>query len=151
MRKYRATVSAAARLATSQIYVSSPDLTYNTSQTGLWLAAEMTAGIIIFTTPATLKPTAHFVQQAGASVSKLLGSRSRDADSGTSGSWITLRKRSNPSKYEDANGSARQLRTSKSKQSFQSKRTNERVSESEVALHPVPRVNEKHVDARDYP
>lgn len=143
-----ATISAAARLATSQIYVSSPDLTYNTSQTGLWLAAEMTAGIVIFTTPATLKPMAHLMQQAGASVTKLLGSRSRDADSGGRRSWMTPRKRSNPSGYEDINGSARQPQTIKSKQSFNSKQTNERVSESEMALHPVPRVNEKQLGSR---
>ncbi|KAI1296456.1 hypothetical protein F5Y03DRAFT_370473 [Xylaria venustula] len=143
-----ATASAAARLATSQIYVESPDLTYNTSQTGLWLAAEMTAGIIIFATPATPKPMAHLMQQAGASVSMLLGSKSRDADTGTTGSWMTPRKRSHPS-YEDIDGSARQLSTNKSKQSLNSKQVDERVSESEVALHPGSRFNEKQQDTQD--
>ncbi|KAI0449673.1 hypothetical protein F5B21DRAFT_493622 [Xylaria acuta] len=138
-----ATASAAARLATSQIYVESPDLTYNTSQTGLWLAAEMTAGIIIYATPATPKPMAYLMQQAGSSVSKLLGSRSRDVDTGTTGSWVTPRKRSDPASYEDINGSTSKLGTIKTKQLLNSKPTGKPVSESEIALDPVPQINEK--------
>ncbi|KAI0427501.1 hypothetical protein F5Y09DRAFT_316026 [Xylaria sp. FL1042] len=144
-----ATASAAARLATSQIYEESPDLTYNTSQTGLWLAAEMTAGIIIYATPATPKPMAYLMQQAGSSMSKLLGPRSRDADTGATESWNPPRKRSHPSSDEDINGSARKLPTINSKQSLNSKRMD--ISGNEVAIDSVSRVNEKQQDARDYP
>ncbi|KAI3326186.1 hypothetical protein HD806DRAFT_532838 [Xylariaceae sp. AK1471] len=79
-----AVVLAAIRLASAVTYIQGVDYTYNLAPQALLQTAEMTAGILVFTIPATPKPLAYVAQQAGSSVEKLMGSR-RSGGSGGSG------------------------------------------------------------------
>ncbi|CAJ2501470.1 Uu.00g043230.m01.CDS01 [Anthostomella pinea] len=84
---------AAVRLAAAVAYIQGTDFTYNLAPQALLQAAEMTAGILVFTIPATPKPLACVAHQATSSLEKLMGSRG----SGGSTRFITSRKKSKTS------------------------------------------------------
>ncbi|KAI1467742.1 uncharacterized protein F4812DRAFT_427450 [Daldinia caldariorum] len=76
-----ACVCAALRIAFSVAYVSSDDYTYQLSPQTILCNAEVAAGFLVFTTPATPKPILYLTQQAMGSMDRLI----RSARSGSRG------------------------------------------------------------------
>jgi hypothetical protein len=117
-------VLAAVRLSSAVTYIREDDYTYNLAPQALLQTAEMTAGILVFTIPATPKLLAYVMQQAGASIDKLVGSRrGGNSDGGGSGPFLSNRKKSHPS-FEQPIEEQRlvaklgKLRSARSKDSF---------------------------------
>ncbi|KAI0442183.1 hypothetical protein F4803DRAFT_520211 [Xylaria telfairii] len=125
--------AAITRTALSFTYAESNDVTYNFSLAGTFTLIEATAAIVVFSAPTVPKPTAHLVKQAGSSIDRLMGSRSRSG--GASFASSTTNSKANAyHSINDRNPSVAlmKLRGSKSRASVRpSTRTD---SELELAL-----------------
>lgn len=75
--EFRSVGAAITRTVLSFTYAESNDVTYNFSLAGTFTLIEATAAIVVFAAPTVPKPTAHLVKQAGSSIDRLMGSRSR--------------------------------------------------------------------------
>ncbi|KAI1424729.1 hypothetical protein F5Y12DRAFT_714968 [Xylaria sp. FL1777] len=69
-----AVVSAILRISFGATYVSNNDYTYVLSPQSILCTAEITAGFLVFASPAAPKPVLHLLKQAGSSVDRLIGS-----------------------------------------------------------------------------
>ncbi|KAI1283540.1 hypothetical protein F5Y07DRAFT_349931 [Xylaria sp. FL0933] len=82
-----AVVSAILRIVFGATYVSNNDYTYVLSPQSILCIAEITAGFVVFASPAAPKPVLHLLKQAGSSVDRLMGSSEnshREIESGGS-------------------------------------------------------------------
>ncbi|TGJ88105.1 hypothetical protein E0Z10_g639 [Xylaria hypoxylon] len=139
-----AVASAILRIAFGISYVSNIDYTYILSSQSILCIAELTAGFLVFASPAAPKPVLHLIKQAGSSVDRLIGS-SRGSNRGVETGEETQsrsfmfrfsRKRSRTSLSGQANEkdslSLRKTSTSKSKDSNLSNRKQQQQQGSAV-------------------
>ncbi|KAJ8122055.1 hypothetical protein ONZ43_g1652 [Nemania bipapillata] len=92
-----AVVLAALRVSSSVTYIMEADYTYNLAPQALLQTAEMTAGILVFTIPATPKLMANVMKKATSSVEKLISSRRGSSTGGTGSGRFSGRKKSHTS------------------------------------------------------
>ncbi|KAI0540241.1 hypothetical protein GGR58DRAFT_462090 [Xylaria digitata] len=139
-----AVVSAALRIAFGAAYVSNIDYTYILSSQSILCIAELTAGFLVFASPAAPKPVLHLFKQAGSSVDRLIGSK-RGSSRGTETeeqqprSFMSLFREKRSRSYlsdqvaEKDSLSLRKLSTSKSKDSNLSNRKQQPSGVSSLA------------------
>ncbi|KAI0097293.1 hypothetical protein GGR51DRAFT_541289 [Nemania sp. FL0031] len=117
-----AVILAALRVESSVTYIKEADYTYNLAPQALLQTAEMTAGILVFTFPATPKLLHHVMMKAGSSVEKLVSSRRGNSSGASESGRFSSRKKSHTS-FEQPVEEQRlvklgRLRTRASKDSF---------------------------------
>ncbi|KAI0868122.1 hypothetical protein GGS24DRAFT_483331 [Hypoxylon argillaceum] len=84
-----AVILAALRVSSSVTYIMEADYTYNLAPQALLQTSEMTAGILVFTIPATPKLLYHAIGKASSSVGKLVSSRRGNSSGGTETKYVT--------------------------------------------------------------
>ncbi|KAJ2994930.1 hypothetical protein NUW58_g1415 [Xylaria curta] len=129
-----AVASAVLRIAFGAAYVSNIDYTYILSSQAILCIAEVTAGFLVFASPAAPKPVLHLFQQATSSVDRLMSSRRGSSQGTNTGEesqsknfrYLFSRKRSRSTLDDQVGGkdslSLRKLSTAKSKDSNLSNR-----------------------------